>query len=176
MKSRKFVRTLQYKFSKDEMDDLANKLTDAVEQLAERENRKSAITKQAAAEVAAAKATQDVILGKRRAGYEFRDIECEETFDIETRMATVIRLDTGEQVENRPMTAKELQVELPLPSDRPTSGSREIDAGIARPSKGGVLCPNTCEEGDTSDTGTDADADKWLIRDDSSDDEIEITE
>jgi hypothetical protein len=98
------------------MDDLANKLTDAVERLAERENRKSAITKQAAAEVAEAKANQDVILAKRRCGYEFRDVECEETFNLATRMATVIRLDSGEIIETRPMTAKELQVELPLSS------------------------------------------------------------
>jgi hypothetical protein len=160
MKSRKFTRTLQYRFSKEEIDKLSEELTDAVERVGTMEARKKSITSQATAELDAAKSTQNVILGKRRAGYEFRDIECEETFDLDTRMATVIRLDTGEQIDHRPMTAKELQVDLPLES-RPASGSREI--GLTSVSHG--FTANDAKDGEISEIFFDDD-----------DEETEITE
>jgi hypothetical protein len=130
MKTRKFTKILQYHYTKEEMDRLADELTDAVERVATTEARKKAIVSQAGAELEAAKAEQNVILGKRRCGYEFRDVECQETFDLETRVATVIRLDTGEIIETRPMTAKELQIELPLESKNMESGDI-VDAEFA---------------------------------------------
>ena len=126
MKPKKLTKMLQYFYTKEEMDKLADSLTEACEKVSTAEARKKAITSQATAELEAAKSEQNVILGKRRSGYEYRDVDCEETYDMDTRIATVVRMDSGVVIETRPMTAKELQVELDLNSFIPT-GTGTVD-------------------------------------------------
>lgn len=45
-------------------------------------------------------------------GYEFRNVECEEVRDYDEKFVEVIRLDTGETLRTRVMTADELQTRL----------------------------------------------------------------
>jgi hypothetical protein len=47
-----------------------------------------------------------------RNGYELRDVECEEFWDLEAGFVRITRLDTGEQVSERAMTAEERQGKL----------------------------------------------------------------
>lgn len=44
---------------------------------------------------------------------EMRDVECRWTFDFSKARATLKRIDTLEIIEERAMTAEELQIELP---------------------------------------------------------------
>lgn len=49
-------------------------------------------------------------------GYELRDVECEVISDFKSGQISVVRLDTGEEVEVRPMTEEERQRDLPISS------------------------------------------------------------
>ena len=46
-------------------------------------------------------------------GYEYRNIECRMDKDYRLGSVTITRLDTGEVIRERPMTAEERQMELP---------------------------------------------------------------
>ena len=48
-----------------------------------------------------------------RRKYEYRRVACEVAHNYVTEMVTAMRLDTGEEIESRPMTDDELQ-QLPL--------------------------------------------------------------
>lgn len=53
-------------------------------------------------------------LGKcLRNGWEERFVECEVSLDFRTGSVSVIRLDTGEVIESRGMTAEERQMDIP---------------------------------------------------------------
>jgi len=46
-------------------------------------------------------------------GYEYRNVECRMDKDYRLGTVTITRLDTGEVIRERPMTAEERQMELP---------------------------------------------------------------
>jgi uncharacterized FlaG/YvyC family protein len=46
-------------------------------------------------------------------GYEYRNVECRMDKDYRLGSVTITRLDTGEVIRERPMTAEERQMELP---------------------------------------------------------------
>jgi uncharacterized FlaG/YvyC family protein len=46
-------------------------------------------------------------------GYEYRNVECRMDKDYRLGGVTITRLDTGEVIRERPMTAEERQLELP---------------------------------------------------------------
>ena len=46
-------------------------------------------------------------------GYEYRNVECRMEKDYRLGTVTLTRLDTGEVIRERPMTAEERQMELP---------------------------------------------------------------
>ncbi len=46
-------------------------------------------------------------------GYEYRNVECRMDKDYRLGSVTITRLDTGEVIRERPMTAEERQLELP---------------------------------------------------------------
>lgn len=47
-------------------------------------------------------------------GREYRNVECERRYELRTREVAIIRLDTYEEVERRPMTATERQTQMEL--------------------------------------------------------------
>lgn len=47
-------------------------------------------------------------------GYEYRDVECEVQIDRDNGRTKVVRWDTGEVIEDRPINAEERQFPLPL--------------------------------------------------------------
>jgi len=80
-------------------------------------------------------------LRKAVAGGEERLVDCERTMDFERAKVTVVRLDTGEKVENRDMHPSEKQ--LPLDHAAPGDGE-EADPSESLPTPG----PKEKEEGD----------------------------
>lgn len=56
-------------------------------------------------------------LSSYAAGFEFRDVDCEETWDYKELIVRTVRLDTGAEINRRNMTRDELQ--LPLPQKKP---------------------------------------------------------
>lgn len=61
------------------------------------------------ARIDAASAQATVQSNLIRNGYDYKDIDCEEIWDYDEKVVSVVRLDTGEQIRSRIMTAKELQ-------------------------------------------------------------------
>ena len=45
-------------------------------------------------------------------GYEYRDVACSATRNFEVRTVTIVRIDTGECIETRPMEIHEMQSRL----------------------------------------------------------------
>lgn len=65
---------------------------------------------------------------KLMSGYEYRDVECEITYDTpQPGWKTVARVDTGEIVRQAPMTEAELQAELPLAPALDESSAAEAE-------------------------------------------------
>lgn len=90
----------------------AKKAAVLVERIEDQENEKKMTAKQYAAEISA---LQDELFGlsrKVRNGYEVRSVDCEIVSDFESKQVAIIRTDTGEPIESRKMTAKELQQPL----------------------------------------------------------------
>ena len=49
-----------------------------------------------------------------RQGYEYRHVDCEDVFDLETATVRTYRCDSGEAVDERPFTREERQGKLDL--------------------------------------------------------------
>lgn len=71
-------------------------------------------------------------LSSYAAGFEFRDVDCEETWDYRELIVRTVRLDTGVEINRRNMTRDELQ--LPLPQKKaPTADGTEKMSTAAGP-------------------------------------------
>ena len=112
IRRRTMERSLKYTFTEDERKGLAVDLSQAVRVWEEKEAQKKAITSQLKAEVDQAQSSMAILAGKHRDGYEYRQTKCEETRDFNSKTVTVIRLDSGEIIEERKMRNDELQMEL----------------------------------------------------------------
>ena len=66
-------------------------------------------------------------------GYEYRNVECRMDKDYRLGSVTITRLDTGEVIRERPMTAEERQMELPShKKEKPTKAKPSTkEAGAA---------------------------------------------
>jgi hypothetical protein len=127
IKRRLTTKSLQYVFSPDESAALAKDLSRKVKEVEDAEARKKAVAAQLKAELEQVLNDQRVLAGKLRDGYEYRDIKCEETKDYIHGLVTLVRLDTGEVVNERAMTVDERQQTLPI-SDKPPEDGDEPDA------------------------------------------------
>lgn len=113
-------RYLEYRFSESELMNMREQLASDTIDLDSKRDQKASIAKQFASDIAEIQTRVSSTASKIRSRSEFREIECSITYDFNTRMKTITRLDTGVIVEEIPMTASELQLELPL----------EVDDGI----------------------------------------------
>ena len=113
--NKKTTMSLQYYFTTEERLDLADKQARATEEKRALEERKSAISKQIGSEIVEKDAELQKLNRLVSNRYEYRDIECGVYFDRPKKgMATIIRIDTGEVVKERPMDMNELQLVLDL--------------------------------------------------------------
>jgi hypothetical protein len=107
-------RTLRYDFSEKEITDLGRELALATSRKVEKEAEKKAVTSQLAADVNLLASQTDNIAQKISNGYEFRSTECVVSYDPDGGTVTVIRSDTDEIIETRPMTEAERQLKIEI--------------------------------------------------------------
>lgn len=112
---KKTEQSLRVKFTEEETLKLARKLAEKNAEAEQAENDKKAVTKQLAAKCDAIAAQVSEISGKINAGFEYRTVQCETTYDDpKPGMKTTRRLDTLEVIEQETMTLAELQQEIPF--------------------------------------------------------------
>jgi len=105
----KFLRCI---LSEDERRSIADKLSRAVLEKDHKDQELRSVSTQIRAEIKAQEAIISSCAEVLRAGYEFRDIECEISIDHEKGTYQAIRTDTGEIIEERKLTPAEKQMAL----------------------------------------------------------------
>jgi len=108
----KISRSLKYEFTRDELLALSETMAEAHEEQAQAEGKLKSVQAQIKAEVELARAKLASVASKIKARHEYREFDCEETRDFENSLVTVVRLDTFETVESRPMQPWERQQSL----------------------------------------------------------------
>jgi len=112
VKVEKFVRNLRVKLTALEVAERADRAAHLVEDIAAKELTMKAAAKHAKARI------EEVAAELRRTSTEvrdhatYRDIECERQYHYRMRLVCEVRKDTGEVVDERPMTERECQLEL----------------------------------------------------------------
>lgn len=96
-----------------EIAEAAQEMVKARDELAAKAEELKAFKEEHKEEVSVIKARESHFAGMVRDKVEPRDLECEIILDYEQETYTAIRKDTGETVEERPMTSSELS-DLPL--------------------------------------------------------------
>jgi hypothetical protein len=82
-----------------------------------------------------------------RTGHEEREIDCDWVKDFARKTADLVRSDTGEVVETRPLSAAEMQESLfPKKTLKPTAG-KKLDMGDDPDDETGNPAPAPGEEG-----------------------------
>ncbi len=105
---------LKYTFTEDEIKELGRSLAKVFSDHSEAEGRLKSVSTQIKAEITSLEGIMTMVSEKIRSGYEHRNIDCKKEFDYRLGSVTIIRLDTGEVVEERPMDAEETQKKLEL--------------------------------------------------------------
>lgn len=107
---RKSKRYLQCKFAHDELFSFGKTLAEKNALNKQVEADKKSLVKQFDAKLAEIASQVDQISNFLQTGYEYRHVDCIETFGEPDRVKkTVIRTDTGETVEVVPMSPEEMQ-------------------------------------------------------------------
>lgn len=107
-------RTLRVNLTDRERLDFGRRLALEQQSLAETEDRKVEVAAAIKAEIEAHKSRINALSKTLNNGYDYRDVDCRLLLDFALNLVTVIRDDTCEVVEERPMTADERQRELPV--------------------------------------------------------------
>ena len=121
MSEKKIIKkTLRYVFNTRELADIADKVSQLVREVEDRESIKKAVASQLKADLEQSVNDLRVQSGKHRDGYEYRDVDCEVEKNFRMGLVTTTRLDTGEIIEERAMTTEERQQALKLePENEP---------------------------------------------------------
>lgn len=108
------TRNLPCRLTEDELRQRGDALAEVVQELHAEEQRQADVKAQMKARVTEleAKQTRFAITISRKE--EYRDIECDVFGDPERGVVELVRRDSGEVVETRPMTEDERQRALPL--------------------------------------------------------------
>ena len=114
----KCYRQCKHEFTREELDEIANALTAALIERQEVEGQLETSRTQLKAKITAIQAQVDMLSSKHHAKYEMRSTECKIVQDYEASKITVTRVDTGEVIEERPITEKELQMSLSAASEK----------------------------------------------------------
>ena len=106
-------RQLRVPLTEKELLEAGQKLADALQTLVTLDNELQSFKEQIKGKVAEAEGKSSRFGSLVRQKYEYRPVTCEIARDYTAKMLTVVRTDTGEIVEERPMTRDELQT-LPM--------------------------------------------------------------
>lgn len=140
-KKRVFTRNLKVELTPEEIAKRAIAMAGQHAELARVTLEEAEIKKQYKATLARIEAeiTEQVVAVN--SGFVYREVECEDIEDWDGKRIVSVRRDTGEEIDQRPMTEKERQLELPLDeappnpdpthSDNPDDEAREAEAEVA---------------------------------------------
>ena len=103
---------IKYVFNEDELKDIAGKLAAKTSEKQSLEDKKKEVTSQLAGEINGAAAAVSRYSKIYNQGYEYKNAECYEVFDYNTKQVFTHREDTKTQVGVRTMTAAEFQREM----------------------------------------------------------------
>jgi hypothetical protein len=106
------TKSLKCLFSQEELDDLAHDMSVKLSEIYEIELEKKNVTSQLKAKMDNAESDLRLVKMNFDNGFEYRDIDCEVRMDFIAGMVVTTRIDTGEVIDNVPMTAAERQLEL----------------------------------------------------------------
>jgi hypothetical protein len=126
--SRKIVKEyLKYHFNREELAEIADEMAKSAGEMDSAESKKKSVTAQIKAEFEAASAEHQKNARLYRDKFDYRNIDCEMLLNYITGRVTVFRLDTGELVKSRAMTAEERQQELELQPREPEIAEADTD-------------------------------------------------
>jgi len=126
-KNKATERTLRHTFDVPEKIELGGKLASILSEMAQIDADLDRIKSEFKGKTAAAEAQLNSVRDKINSGYELRLTKCEVVLDKpKAGMAQVIRLDTGDVVEEREMTEQEKQAELDIELN-PTEGGKVLE-------------------------------------------------
>lgn len=108
----KTTKKLPVRLSDDEVIERGKQLVENIRKTGKAESEREAENKKRKAEIEALELITSKLVDIVEKGEEDRDVECELKKDFERGVVTVVRLDTGEVVETRPMTPDERQEEM----------------------------------------------------------------
>ena len=111
---KKEVRNLPVALSEAELVERAKILGDLVVEITRKEEEKRATSKSLQKSIDVLKERQTELAMICVAGEELREIECEIAQNYKNDVVDVIRIDTGEVIESRPMRDSDRQDSLPI--------------------------------------------------------------
>ncbi len=112
VKHERFTQTLRCQLTPDEIADRADQAAHALARRDEKERDAKAAADQFKAEIKTLEASMRQLSNEVRDRATYRTTECERVFDYETGWLRNYRDDTGELVDERRLTAAEMQREL----------------------------------------------------------------
>lgn len=112
--NRKYEKNLECKLTEDEVLAKGRELALEQDELDEAERQKKRVTEDAKAAVEERRGRVRTLSRIVRDGSEDRRVGCEEYLDFANQRAYTVRMDTGEEVETRPLSEFERQRKLPM--------------------------------------------------------------
>ena len=110
----KFTQTLKVMLTQKEVAEASQKLAYAVQKLAGLEDERKAAASNFKRQIEEVQAQQARLSDIVASESDWKPVDCERVLDWDSKMVSVVRLDTGEMIENRAMYASELQQPLPM--------------------------------------------------------------
>lgn len=110
--SKTITKRLPCQLSDEERLEFADRLAECNERVEEATANRKSLMQQMAAEVKQAESERDRINNIVASKTEYREIDVVVEFDFDKGRVRQVRKDTGEQIQDRPMTEKERQTNL----------------------------------------------------------------
>lgn len=107
-------RHLQVIFSQDVMGTMSKELAMSFNRRSQLELKLKEVTTQIKGEIAKADADISRLATDVERGYTYRDVDCTLIYDFTSNLYSMVRNDTKEVVESRPLSDDEKQLELPV--------------------------------------------------------------
>lgn len=149
---REVVKTLPVKLTTKELLAAGREQADAQEEKRDTEGQMKAAADEYKGKIKAITGKIVRLANLVRAGYEHREVKCEQVYDYETGRVQIMRMDTAEIVEDRPLRQDEQQMQLPMTEaeriarEVQKEGVREEDDEIPDGEQGGDEAGEAPEE------------------------------
>jgi hypothetical protein len=111
------THTLPCKLTTEEIADAAEELASAIQELEGVEIEKKAVAKEYNSQVDNIKKRIHRLMTHVKNGVAYRSVKCDLQFHIKKVLAILVREDTGDIIEERPMTEEEKQMQIEFSDD-----------------------------------------------------------